>query len=202
MKPKDFITKHGIGGGWKPSAQDKFLLDMTSELLALLEAYHAEKNIKGFDNAVNVIRMKWDSISKKIPYGIPEKLWGYYFATTIAKIREHMFPKEMQKRREEAEKRRQEYIRRKEERDYWKDMQNEWYESLFFGLAMEFLKINRKPTQAFKELGLSDDASMEDVQKAYRKLSLEHHPDHGGDKEKFITITEAKNKCLSWFKHQ
>lgn len=198
MKPKEFIEKYNLNSGWKMFIQDEFLTDMTSELLALLETYHAEKNIKGFDNAVNVIRMKWDAISKKIPYGIPEKLWGYYFATTIAKFREKMFPKEMAKRREDAEKRRQDYIRRKEEREYWNNMQNELYESFFFGLAMEFLKINRKPTQAFVTLGLDDNATVEDVQKAYRKLSMEHHPDHGGNKEKFIAITEAKNKCLNW----
>lgn len=205
MKPKDFIEKYNLNRGWKTFIQDEFLTDMTSELLALLETYHDEKNIKGFDNAVNVIRMKWDAISKKIPYGIPEKLWGYYFATTIAKIREQMFPKEMAKRREDAEKRKAEWERRKAEReywnkgfDYWERLSNNWYESFFFGLAMEFLKINRKPTQAFATLGLDDNATVEDVQKAYRTLSMEHHPDRGGDKEKFIAITEAKNKCLNW----
>lgn len=198
MKPKDFIEKYNLDNGWKTFVQDEFLTDMTSELLALLETYHAEKNIKGFDNAVNVIRMKWDAISKKVPYGIPEKLWGYYFATTIAKIREQMFPKEMAKRREDAEKRKAEWERRKDEREYWDNVQNDWYDSFFFGLAMEFLKINRKPTQAFATLGLDDNATLEDVQKAYRKLSMEHHPDRGGDKEKFIAITEAKNKCLNW----
>ncbi len=176
---------------------------MTSELLALLETYHAENNIKGFDNAVNVIRMKWDAIDKKIPFGIPEKLWGYYFATTIAKIREQMFPEEMDKRREMAAKRKEEWERRKAEREFWeREMYGDFFGSFYERLAALFLKNNIKPVDSFITLGLTEDASEEDVKKAYRKLSMEHHPDRGGNKEKFILITEAKNKCLSWFGNQ
>ena len=203
MKPKDFIEKYNLSKGWNKYKQNEFLTDMTSELLALLETYHAENNIKGFDNAVNVIKMKWDAIDKKIPFGIPEKLWGYYFATTIAKIREQMCPKEMAQRREEAAKRKEEYERRKRWRE---EMEREMYGDFFGGfssfyerLAAMFLKTAAKPVESFAVLGLSEDASEEDVKKTYRKLSMDTHPDRGGDKEKFIAVTEAKNKILSWF---
>lgn len=65
MKPKEFIEKYGLETGWKAKYQNDFLQDMTSELLAFLEYNKAENNIKGFDNAVKVIRMKWDAISNK-----------------------------------------------------------------------------------------------------------------------------------------
>lgn len=204
MKPKDFIEKYNLNRGWNKYKQNEFLTDMTSELLALLETYHAENNIKGFDNAVNVIRMKWDAIDKKIPYGIPEKLWGYYFATTIAKIREQMCPAEMQHRREEAAKRKAEWERRKREREEWeRDFYgfggfDDWFYS---HLAAMFLRTETRPTEAFATLGLGDNATAEDVAKAYRKLSMETHPDRGGDKDKFIAVTEAKNKCMSWFEN-
>lgn len=203
MKPKDFIEKYNLSKGWNKYKQNEFLTDMTSELLALLETYHTENNIKGFDNAVNVIKMKWDAIDKKIPFGLPEKLWGYYFATTIAKIREQMCPEEMAHRREEAAKRKEEYERRKRWRE---EMEREMYGDFFGGfssfyehLAAMFLKTSAKPIESFAVLGLSEDASEEEVKKTYRKLSMETHPDRGGDKEKFIAVTEAKNKILSWF---
>ncbi len=40
-------------------------------------------------------------------------------------------------------------------------------------------------------LGLTKDASPEDIKKAYRKLAREHHPDKGGDPEKFKKVQEA-----------
>jgi len=40
-------------------------------------------------------------------------------------------------------------------------------------------------------LGLSKDASQDDIKKAYRKLAREHHPDKGGDAEKFKKVQEA-----------
>lgn len=204
MKPKDFIEKYNLNRGWNKYKQNEFLTDMTSELLALLETYHAENNIKGFDNAVNVIRMKWDAIDKKIPYGIPEKLWGYYFATTIAKIREQMCPDEMAARRERKAEWERRQAERAEQRARWErdffgfgDF-DDWFYS---HLAAMFLRTETRPTEAFATLGLDDNATAEDVAKAYRKLSMETHPDRGGDKDKFIAVTEAKNKCMSWFEN-
>lgn len=43
----------------------------------------------------------------------------------------------------------------------------------------------------YKVLGVSENASQDDVKKAFRKLSLKHHPDKGGDQTKFSEINEA-----------
>ena len=40
-------------------------------------------------------------------------------------------------------------------------------------------------------LGLDRNATPDDVKKAYRKLAREHHPDKGGDPEKFKKVQEA-----------
>jgi molecular chaperone DnaJ len=40
-------------------------------------------------------------------------------------------------------------------------------------------------------LGVSEQATQEEIKKAYRKLVIEHHPDKGGDEERFKEIANA-----------
>ncbi|KAH8091743.1 hypothetical protein BXZ70DRAFT_953084 [Cristinia sonorae] len=53
-----------------------------------------------------------------------------------------------------------------------------------------------KSKDYYKILGLPRDCSEADIKKAYRKESLKHHPDKGGDEEKFKLVVEA-NSVLS-----
>merc|ERR1719359_405139 len=46
-------------------------------------------------------------------------------------------------------------------------------------------------TKFYKCLEVEKDASDSDIKKAYRKLAVKHHPDKGGDPEKFKEITRA-----------
>ena len=43
----------------------------------------------------------------------------------------------------------------------------------------------------YKVLGVSESSSQDEIKKAYRKKSLKHHPDRGGDAEQFKKINEA-----------
>ena len=45
-------------------------------------------------------------------------------------------------------------------------------------------------------LGVPKTANEKDIQRAYRKLALKHHPDKGGDEEKFKELSSAYD-CLS-----
>lgn len=45
----------------------------------------------------------------------------------------------------------------------------------------------------YQILGVQRDASQTEIKKAYRKLASKHHPDKGGDKEKFQEIQAAYN---------
>jgi molecular chaperone DnaJ len=43
----------------------------------------------------------------------------------------------------------------------------------------------------YEVLGLGKDASADEIKKAYRRLAIEHHPDRGGNEEKFKELNEA-----------
>ena len=46
-------------------------------------------------------------------------------------------------------------------------------------------------TDPYQVLGAPRDADKQTIKKAYRKLAAEHHPDRGGDAEKFKQVAEA-----------
>jgi DnaJ-class molecular chaperone len=43
----------------------------------------------------------------------------------------------------------------------------------------------------YQILGVNENSTQEEIKKAYRKLAVEHHPDKGGDENKFKKISEA-----------
>src|SRR5438309_2569281 len=43
----------------------------------------------------------------------------------------------------------------------------------------------------YEVLGVSKDASADEIKKAFRRAAVEHHPDRGGDETKFKEINEA-----------
>ena len=49
----------------------------------------------------------------------------------------------------------------------------------------------------YEVLGLTKDASMDEVKKAYKRLALLHHPDKGGNVEEFRKITDAYEKITN-----
>ena len=146
------------------------------------------------------MKLKFNSISNKtIGKGLPEKLWGYFFATVVVPIREEMFGDYL--RREKA-KRDKEYQERKHRRKAYNG---------FWGYAGDFgfgdfwnqiwKTINAKPrvpNEDFANLGLLPSASNEDIVRVYRDLAKAHHPDKGGDSGMFRKITESKNRCLAY----
>lgn len=45
----------------------------------------------------------------------------------------------------------------------------------------------------YSTLGISEDASQEDIKRAFKNLAMKYHPDRGGDENKFKEINEAYN---------
>lgn len=197
MKTKEYLDKYNLHKGWNTKIQNEFISDMTSELEAQLMLNKAEDNIRGFNNALRCLKMKWDSISKKIPYGIPEGLWNYFFATVVAPLREQMCPREMQRRREIQEERKARYEeRRKMEHDFMEEMYQSYMN--YWKNLLAHIVLASMPMDSFEYLGLTVDATPDDIQKRFRELALKAHPDRGGSQEKFIELTNHRNRCLKW----
>lgn len=51
---------------------------------------------------------------------------------------------------------------------------------------------------AFRNLKLPETATLEECKKSYRKLSLIHHPDRGGNADMFNMITDAWNTVKAY----
>lgn len=63
--------------------------------------------------------------------------------------------------------------------------------------------LNQQITRAFSGgqedyyniLGVAKSSSDKDIKKAYKKLTLKHHPDKGGSPDQFKKIQEAYEVC-------
>lgn len=54
----------------------------------------------------------------------------------------------------------------------------------------------------FAALGLRGDATLSDVKRAYRRLVLKVHPDHGGDAATFRQLQADYEACLAYLAEQ
>lgn len=63
--------------------------------------------------------------------------------------------------------------------------------SMFLELAAKVEK-----QQPHEILGVAVDALEDEIQKRYREIAKEHHPDVGGDEEYFKSVTQAREEML------
>jgi len=52
------------------------------------------------------------------------------------------------------------------------------------------------PEQPWQVLGLSSHATKEEVDRAYKRLAFENHPDRGGDEQQMMRINRARDALL------
>jgi hypothetical protein len=200
MKTKEYTEKYKLDkiNGCNSLNHNDFIADLTIDFMTLLEVGNSTKNIKGFENAVRAIRMKWDGINNKTVGCLPDKLWGYFYAKVIMGYKNELFPEIL------AERERLRIIRegyKKQEQEEYNSFFGFNFNDLFAGFIASLFK-TQIPESSFNTLGLISSANVEEVKEAYRTLALQHHPDKGGNNDLFISITEAKNKCLMYLKNK
>lgn len=218
MKPKEYIKLFNLDqpvmGVWNNHhfPMKKILDAFSDDFSTLLMVGKARENIKGYENAIRAMHTKMDAIKNQCHPQFKvavQNAWNIFYASIVAPMREDLFPKEMEKRREEKATR----DRMREEQRAWESAwgnrnrfwreafggSNDW-DNFFNGYYNRIFRTVFTDTieTQFKVLGLTITATAEDVKSAYRKLALLHHPDRGGDRVKFEEVTEAKEKCLKY----
>jgi DnaJ like chaperone protein len=72
-------------------------------------------------------------------------------------------------------------------------------DSLLASIKRRYGSLSASPSKAYAVLGLQSDASVDEIKKAYRKLSIEFHPDSIASKglpEEFTTFAAEKFKAI------
>lgn len=63
--------------------------------------------------------------------------------------------------------------------------------------ARDRLDRDLAPTSIWQVLGLPPHATVDDIRAAYRRQVLVHHPDHGGDPDRFRALKRAHDEALA-----
>lgn len=92
MKTKEIIQAANLTRGFDKKRQDVFFDLLTDELLATYDSYRVKDSDRHFNAALKVVRSKWDAISTKIPYGLSEGVWRFFYAKWVAPMKEELCP--------------------------------------------------------------------------------------------------------------
>lgn len=195
MKPKEYLKKYRLDETTNFSHKG-FIADFSADFMTVLELIGNTNQLsyERFKIIVKEIRQKWDGISNKAAgTGLPESLWNYFYATVVVKARDQLFGEMLKKKHEAFEKKQADWKRRQSYDNY--DFFGSFFSNFFSGM-LGLLSRVEPPVKSFELLGLPVEATAVEIDIAYRRRSLEHHPDKGGSQDDFIKLTEAKNKCL------
>lgn len=203
MKPKEYIRKYKLDSDIKFD-HNLFTVDLAQDFINTIEYLQEVKqlNYNRFQTCVKEIKTKFDGIVNKAKAHTDwEKLWKYFYATTIVKIRDKLFSEYLEKQKRQRERKSTGNIfGGLFSEDFFEGLSSgtfyaSWSDTIWTERLKGLLSVPQ-PISAFTTLGLESNCTEKDVQTKYRELALQHHPDKGGNKEKFIELIEAKNKCL------
>jgi hypothetical protein len=101
MKPRELVAKLNLANGKLTRAKvDALMAEMRREATEVIESFRVNDDISKFHQAVKVIRSKWDGVSNKVPYGLDEKQWNYFYASVLVPLRDQLCPTYLARKRE------------------------------------------------------------------------------------------------------
>ena len=113
MKTKEIIKEADIQNGVGFKKQEKFFALMVNELESMYKNFGQKDSEHHFEAATKQLRIKWDSISKQVRYGLHDKLWNYFYATEVIKKKKELCVTWAEKQEREHQK----YLARQKKRE-------------------------------------------------------------------------------------
>jgi hypothetical protein len=194
MKPKEYSKKYGFDKN--PEAvfeQASMVSDLTADFLATIEYLQEAKqlNYSRFNTVKAEINQKYNSIRKfsKANDLIWNNIWSELNSQVIKSVEQNIFGDYLRKEKAKASQKRNEYS------DYNR-FRRAWEELLFAQLRK--MSQHLVPQECFNTLGLPPSSTADQINKKFKQLALQHHPDMGGDHQTFVNIIDAKNRCLAF----
>ena len=92
MKTKEIIERAQLTKGFNKKLQGTLFDLMLKEVKDIYEGFGVKDSERHFIAAVKMLRQKWDAVSKKIPFGIPEGIWKFFYAVRIVPLKEKLCP--------------------------------------------------------------------------------------------------------------
>ena len=200
MKPKEYVKKYHLDTATSIPREftDEYAEEFTAGILLLNEK--GNFNYERFKVCIEQSKQKYDSICNKstMTKDTFEKTWKFFYATTVIKLRDAIFGEYLEQKKAAHDKCKRDW-----------DGMNSWYKSSFEDMLKSAYEERMRgffsalmgasvPTHSFEVLGLPTTATADEVKSAYKRLAVEHHPDKGGDEDKFKDILMAKDKCLAY----
>lgn len=192
MKPKEYIKKYAMDT--TTTMPKGFIEEFSDEFISGVTFLQSSGNFnyERFKTCIEQSKQKFDGICNKstISKESFEKTWSYFYATTVVKFRETIFGEYLNQKKEKYEK-------RKKDRCEWNSFDEQFFRARLNSFLLALMNL-QAPIHSFEILGLSSSASATEINEAYKRLAFIHHPDKGGDEDKFKEILLAKDKCMAY----
>lgn len=93
MNSKEYVTHFKLSEKFSKSKGERLLVALGQEFKErCIKANLDGTEYKDFQNVVNEMRLKFNGISNKVPFGLSEDLWRFFYSTQICVVRDELYP--------------------------------------------------------------------------------------------------------------